>query len=283
MWPDVVSEASIGIEREDEWVLAIQYLDHQRLHLTKPYDSRAKPPVWTTADQQLIVAHFSGLAAAFPEADHEAADWGSQSEQELFLDDLLSLADLQGQNLVDLGCGTGAVLRRLLDRGVTPKSYRGFDVNATAVQKARENFPKPHWPQVAWFEGDCFSMDVQQQAFVADWVVASGLFGVRPQTWSHADFTQLAIGQLRAWGRWAKRGVLFNFIPAYDPSLKTMLDLKSDTQGIAYHRMERLWLMRTLREMGFSVKAHPENVNRMMVQCPLRLEGRPFDTERVSD
>jgi len=245
-------------------------LDHQRLALTRPYDPKLPPRPWTSADQQSIVQHFSGLAAAYPKADHEAADWGSRAEQELFLDDLLSLADLQGKRIVDLGCGSGAVLRQLQSKGVSVKSYGGFEINPSAMAKAQHDFPPQIHPHVRWQNADCFVLDLESQPEAPDWVVASGLFGVRPKTWSHDEFTGLALGKLAQWGRWAKAGVLFNFIPAYDPSLQAMLDLKADTAAVTYHRMERLWVVRTLRELGFSVAGQPDNVNRMMVQCPLR-------------
>jgi trans-aconitate methyltransferase len=74
-----------------------------------------------------------------------------------FYEELVTMfAQLAPRRVVDVGCGTGHLLRTLVDRMPTdPKLVVGVDWSETGIRRARELLPS-----ATWLVGDLYSLDL---------------------------------------------------------------------------------------------------------------------------
>jgi len=79
------------------------------------------------------------------------------------------LNDLSERQILDLGCGTGSDLRRLLDLGARPENLHGVDLLAERLEHARALSPQLHFEladaQALPFEDETFDLVMQSTAF----------------------------------------------------------------------------------------------------------------------
>lgn len=130
-------------------------------------------------------------------------DWNSEASQELRFSVLLSRWKLESsQTLLDYGCGYGALLGYMNQRGLSCQ-YTGFDISAEMLKAARAQ----HGDVGTWL-----SMLKSDNQF--DYVVASGIFNVKlehdPAAW--ARYIEQSCEQI---DRIATRGFAINFLTSH--------------------------------------------------------------------
>jgi SAM-dependent methyltransferase len=103
--------------------------------------------------------------------DHRGLGFRNRSSQDKRFEALLSLGELDGRSVLDVGCGFGDFLAFLDRRGIRAR-YTGLDVCAPMNERCRERFAG----RDAQF--DVADALVYEPRMSYDFVVASGIFGL---------------------------------------------------------------------------------------------------------
>jgi SAM-dependent methyltransferase len=110
--------------------------------------------------------------------------------------------------IIDYGCGYGALARRLIESGGSFR-YIGFDACEPMVEAARAAVDDPR----------CRFTSDEAQLGIADFTLASGIFSVRLGA-SEADWHEHVVATLERFARLSHRGFAFNMLTRYaDPPL----------------------------------------------------------------
>ena len=110
-----------------------------------------------------VQAHYRRLLLDHGDS-HEAAQYSSKESQEARFGVLTAIADLQGTNIVDFGCGTAHLATYLQERGIDCE-YVGVDFVPEFFDFARQKHPRHRFG--AWDE-------VKGEMF--DYAFVSGVF-----------------------------------------------------------------------------------------------------------
>ncbi len=109
----------------------------------------------------------------------------------------------QGAVVLDLGCGTGANLERILVTDITIERYTGVDISPAMLRRARQKF--------SWFRGTEFYLsDLERRPF------SNHTFDFAISTWAleHVPDMGLAMDEaLRVLKRGASLVLLFHSLP----------------------------------------------------------------------
>jgi SAM-dependent methyltransferase len=136
--------------------------------------------------------------------DHRGLGFRSRSSQIKRFEALLGVGDLDGQRVLDVGCGFGDLLAFLQERDIAP-AYTGIDVCEPMVRRCIERFGETGRFEVA----DVLDYEPRE---TYDYVLASGLFGL------DADgVRERMLPTLERMSRWARIGVAVNFLSAAYP------------------------------------------------------------------
>ena len=137
--------------------------------------------------------------------DHRGLGFRTRGSQRKRFEALLSLGDLDGRRVLDVGCGFGDFLAFLQERGITPL-YTGIDICEPMVRRCVERFGKDARFEVA---------DVleHEPGETYDYVVASGLFGLDAE-----GVRDRILPTLERLVRWARIGTAVNFLSAAYPT-----------------------------------------------------------------
>lgn len=130
-------------------------------------------------------------------------DWNSEECQRLRFDQLLRLFEVEDREftLNDYGCGYGALVEHLAQRGLTP-AYHGLDVSEAMIRRARQRWAgRPHCRFTTRFD------DLE----TASYTVASGVFNVKQQASEEEWLSYLrhCLDQMHSVSR---RGFAFNVL-----------------------------------------------------------------------
>src|SRR5256714_8895013 len=106
--------------------------------------------------------------------DYPALGFGRRSSQEKRFQTTLSLGDLHGKRLLDVGCGFGDLLSWLNARGIEPR-YTGIDICRPMIERCRKRFGKNKDGQGPAFQVADALTFVTDHPY--DYIVASGIFG----------------------------------------------------------------------------------------------------------
>jgi SAM-dependent methyltransferase len=156
------------------------------------------------------VNYFFSDALARYGAAHRATDWPDPHQQIRRFAELSRLFDLSRPfDLLDYGCGYGALLDYLTSRG-SPVAYWGYDISHAMLAAARDNHKGME---------DKFLAKLDKQTRY-DYVVASGIFNrkmdIPLEEWD--DIVRKTIEEFNAL---SSRGFAFNMLTAYrDPQRK---------------------------------------------------------------
>ena len=148
---------------------------------------------------QRIIEHYDKLLAPANTSDHEKVGWGSKKSQYRRFQALSEIATPLSGNVLDVGCGTGA-LYEYLAKNNAACSYHGVDINQNMVEEARDNYPAGNF-DVA----DILSWQEPQPTY--DWVFMSGAANLAQD--GHGKFLLALINQMFAC---ARVGVAFNLL-----------------------------------------------------------------------
>jgi len=138
-------------------------------------------------------------------ATAKGVDWNSPESQELRFDQLLKICDRTRTFAInDYGCGYGALVKYMNDRGYTFQ-YRGYDISSQMISKAKELYEDLEYCQFFTDESGLTS---------ADYTVASGIFNVKLQT-SDQVWTNYVLQVLTNISELSKKGFSFNMLTRY--------------------------------------------------------------------
>ncbi|MCH2138465.1 MAG: methyltransferase domain-containing protein [Phycisphaerales bacterium] len=153
-------------------------------------------PQPTFRDDDLANAsHFDASARAHKHG-HLAVDWGSASSQQLRFDVLIQLLGISsGMRVLDVGCGVGGLLDRLVEFGIDVQ-YHGIDISQEMIDICRSRHSSHTFTLGSVLEVDVPACDV---------AIASGIFNLR-QT-SPMDFLQAVASKMM---QLSERGMGFN-------------------------------------------------------------------------
>ncbi len=110
------------------------------------------------------------VAIRQPQYDSRAPDSGRRSSQEKRFQAALSLGDLHGKRVLDVGCGGADLLSWLNARG-RERRYTGIDICRPLIDRCRKRFKGP----AARFQTAAALTSVTDETY--DYIVASGIFG----------------------------------------------------------------------------------------------------------
>lgn len=138
-------------------------------------------------------------------ATARGVDWNSSESQELRFEQLLKVCNSNtGFSINDCGCGYGALVEYMLDKGYTFQ-YRGFDISNQMIAKAR----KLHrgLDRCEFFTDESFLT-------VADYTIASGIFNVKLQT-SDEEWKEYVLYTLEKIAGLGEKGFAFSMLTKY--------------------------------------------------------------------
>jgi SAM-dependent methyltransferase len=157
-------------------------------------------------------------------AEHGATprgvDWNSPESQAMRFDQLAKLWDEDGVreiDVIDYGCGYGALVDYLSERGVAVR-YQGFDISDAMVREAQSRVEATGASARPRFTTDSTRLEK------AEYVIASGIFNVKLTTDDSAwqRYMQRTIDGLAAL---ATRGFAFNALTSYSDADRRRGDL----------------------------------------------------------
>lgn len=161
-----------------------------------------------------VVEYYEGKLEAFG-ATARGVDWKDEASQRKRFEQLLRVLGLTDRtvpfSLLDFGCGYGALLPFLRERG-PGVDYTGYDPSPRMLDQARAAHPE------ATFTGDWTSVPR------AGYVVASGVFNVRLDTPS-GQWRDYVLRTLEIIDAKAEHGWAVNFLTGYADEDRKRADL----------------------------------------------------------
>lgn len=140
-------------------------------------------------------------------ASHWGVDWNSTESQVLRFEQLCRIINQPAYSVLDYGCGYGALINYLDERGDT-YTYTGYDIAPAMVETARTHY--------ASRDGVCFTSNTDELQ-PADYIIASGIFNVKMDVSNEAWHQYIQHTLDIMWGL-ARRGIAFNALTSYsDP------------------------------------------------------------------
>ena len=154
-----------------------------------------------TRDLEHIDRHFSALAVDYGHTP-AGAQWSDAETQRTRFARLVEIADVAAATILDLGCGTGALLDYLVEECHFRGRYVGYDLSEPALAVARARRPTARFERV-----DVLSARLQE---TFDYVLMSGVFNIRV-----SDNWELFTSVLTAIWPYVDRGLAFNLLSLY--------------------------------------------------------------------
>lgn len=137
------------------------------------------------------------------------------------------------QVVVDLGCGTGELLRFLKEAGRRDITYIGVDTSEAALEIARAKFPEVRWVNADVLEAG----DATVQSLACDWLIANGLFTVRRDLGEEQMWDFMAGMLERMWPQ-VRGGIAFNVMSSVvDWKRSDLFHVSHDKMAHFLHRL----------------------------------------------
>jgi SAM-dependent methyltransferase len=158
-----------------------------------------------------VATRFAGNLLRFGDDDPRVLEWSGRPAQQRRFQVLAEVGDLDGADVLDVGCGLGD-LYGWLSAHTAVRTYVGVDASPALVAVAISR-----WEHEARFEvADAADLDVVLGPAVFDYVFASGLLYLHDPMWANAV--------LRSLFQRARCGVAVNALRAPAPSGLTGFD-----------------------------------------------------------
>lgn len=137
-----------------------------------------------------------------------AVGWNTPESQRLRFEKLTSVVDADPRpfSVNDYGCGYGAHLDHLLERGMKVSAYHGYDLSEQMLDSARARLSE--------FQGE---LDLRQSTSLgteADYTFVSGTFNVRFEA-SDEAWQKFILEKLHEIHRLSRKGFAFNLLSTY--------------------------------------------------------------------
>ncbi|GAP20829.1 class I SAM-dependent methyltransferase [Leptolinea tardivitalis] len=164
-------------------------------------------------------------------ATPRGVDWNSNGAQDTRFMQLARIIDRPERpySLLDYGSGFGSFYDYLVNQGVRPQRYVGFDIVEGMVVKGRELH--------AGIEGVEFSQ-TDDNLPVCDYVVASGIFNIKLDT-EYDTWTEYVIKTITRMNDLADRGFSVNFLTKYSDADHMRPDLYYADPGYLFDICKR--------------------------------------------
>ena len=146
--------------------------------------------------------------------------WGSKKSQQIRFQILSEIGNLNGKSVLDVGCGLGDLYRFLeKNKKIRLKKYVGIDINPLMIAEAMKRYPGIEFRVVDLLKNNF------KESF--DYVLASGLFGIKIPNWEKVSYKLL--GKLY---KISKIGVGVNFLSTLTPFKKDKMSYRTDPAEI---------------------------------------------------
>ena len=145
----------------------------------------------------------ANMAKVLPE--YGILGWESEEAQRLRFDMLLSAVDLEGMELLDVGCGTGNLLEHIISKGINVR-YTGVDILDKMIEIAKHKGLSGEFIHADIFKNRIF----EDGSF--DVIYTSGIFNL--DLGNNIDFLKKAIGLFLDLSR---KFVVFNLLHRDSP------------------------------------------------------------------
>ncbi len=140
--------------------------------------------------------HYNACATGIADSA-KAMGWYSAFTQRLRFDVIGYAVDLSEKDILDVGCGDGALFQYLIDTGISA-TYKGIDISPEMIARAQSRFPD--------IDVCCTNIASYDQSH--DVVIASGAFAIGDKN-APLDFLDTLVCQLYACSR---SHVVFNVL-----------------------------------------------------------------------
>lgn len=150
-------------------------------------------------------------------ASAKGVDWKDETAQYVRFDQLMKIVRDPSQpfSLLDFGCGWGALVKYLQERGYQHVTYVGYDMTEAVVEAARKVYDGLDWVRFT-----TQLSDVPQ----VDYVVGSGLFNMKINA-DEAAWQQHMLSTIEQMWGFCTRGLAFNSLTAYSDAEYMRADL----------------------------------------------------------
>lgn len=156
--------------------------------------------------QDALLRHYDAGLRRFGDTARGAL-WPNEEDNQRRFDVMLDVIERDGDEpvtLCDLGCGTGNLLARIVQRRLRNVTYIGVDRSPLALAHARAKFP-----EATFLELDVADPDADLAPMACDYLVANGLFTGKFEMTHDEMMAFLAATVRRLWPL-VRRGLAFN-------------------------------------------------------------------------
>jgi SAM-dependent methyltransferase len=161
----------------------------------------------------------------------QGLDYRNQERQHLCFEQLSRVWRIPAEaaSLNDYGCGYGALLPYLLERGYQITEYVGFDITEGMIQEAQALFAGQ--PQYR------FSTR-REDLPTADYTIAGGVFNIKLET-PDDQWRDYILEQIRFLWSISRKGISFNILTSYSDADKMRPDLYYADPGFFFDYCKR--------------------------------------------
>jgi 2-polyprenyl-3-methyl-5-hydroxy-6-metoxy-1,4-benzoquinol methylase len=149
-----------------------------------------------STDSQRILHFYKDSLAEYGSHDARSVHWSDPQGQEIRFRVLSQIANLNGQNVLDVGCGLGDLLT-FFEKNKTTISYTGIDIIPEFIESAKEQHP------YARFE----LKNIEHMTETFDYVLASGALSFKVENNNEYYF-----GIIKKMFSLSKKGLAFNML-----------------------------------------------------------------------
>ncbi len=143
--------------------------------------------------------------------DPRAVDWNGVESQYLRFEVLTQAAELRsGDSLLDVGCGLGHLVDYLEHLGLEV-DYTGLDLSGRMIEAARERRPDLRFVRHDLLSGEGDPLPARRY----DVVLNSGMFHLKTESVSDAEFEAFVEGMVRRMWELTGRATVFNLMTEF--------------------------------------------------------------------